>query len=272
MPFHLPWSLYLYDLDFSYLFNAEEQLWKKSTLHLKTVDLVLIPITYVRYFNTSFKHDSNMTPRLSAHFSIFSLIFLEINFLLGIATQWICKKIAMISLNHRVKLELKKKMIIIHDHKLQRPYGKVDWRQEDQFCDEPGPRATEARVLFRLGSVPLGGFDERLNELDMLRLNVASAERRDWSAFLAPWKEVEGEWSALELLHSQEHTPSRFRERSPKNELMSSSDLSIIGAIGSLHCLKGVTWYLCFFFVLNTCSFHVRIHLSQEINTRTKCK
>lgn len=163
-------------------------------------------------------------------------------------------------------------MIIIHDHKLQRPYGKVDWRQKDQFCDEPGPRATEARVLFRLGSVPLGGFDERLNELDMLRLNVASAERRDWSAFLAPWKEVEGEWSALELLHSQEHTPSRFRERSPKNELMSSSDLSIIGAIGSLHCLKGVTWYLCFFFVLNTCSFHVRIHLSQEINTRTKCK
>ena len=112
MPFHLPWSLYLYDLDFSYLFNAEEQLWKKSTLHLKTVDLVLIPITYVRYFNTSFKHDSNMTPRLSAHFSIFSLIFLEINFLLGIATQWICKKIAMISLNHRVKLELKKKRLL----------------------------------------------------------------------------------------------------------------------------------------------------------------
>ena len=49
-----------------------------------------------------------MTPRLSAHFSIFSLIFLKINFLLGIATQWICKKIAMISLNHRVKLEFKK--------------------------------------------------------------------------------------------------------------------------------------------------------------------
>ena len=41
-------------------------------------------------------------------------------------------------------------------------------------------------MLFRLGSLPLGGFDERLNELDMLRLNVASAERRDWSAFLAP--------------------------------------------------------------------------------------
>ena len=63
--------------------------------------------------------------------------------------------------------------------------------------------------------------------------------------------------------------PRRFREWYPKNELTSCSDLSIMGAIASLDCLKGVAWYLYGFFALNTCSFHVCIHLSQEINTHT---
>ena len=41
---------------------------------------------------------SNMTPRLSGHFSIFGLVFFVLKFLLGIARHWSREKFAILTL------------------------------------------------------------------------------------------------------------------------------------------------------------------------------
>ena len=45
--------------------------------------------------------NSNMTPRLSGHFSIFGLAFSVLNSLLGIARQWSREKFAVLTLKPR---------------------------------------------------------------------------------------------------------------------------------------------------------------------------
>ena len=45
--------------------------------------------------------NSNMTPRLSCHFSIFGLVFFVLDFVLRIARQWSREKFAMLSLKPR---------------------------------------------------------------------------------------------------------------------------------------------------------------------------
>ena len=45
--------------------------------------------------------NSNMTPRLSSHFSIFGLVFFVLNSLLGIARQWSREKFAILTLKPR---------------------------------------------------------------------------------------------------------------------------------------------------------------------------
>ena len=45
--------------------------------------------------------NSNMTPMLSGHFSIFGLVFFVLNPLLGIARQWSREKFAILTLKPR---------------------------------------------------------------------------------------------------------------------------------------------------------------------------
>ena len=46
----------------------------------------------------SIYENSNKTPKLSGHFSIFGLVFFVLKFLLGIARQWSLEKFAILTL------------------------------------------------------------------------------------------------------------------------------------------------------------------------------
>ena len=49
----------------------------------------------------SLYQNSNLTPGLSSHFSIFALVFIVSKSLLGIARQWSLEKFALLSLKPR---------------------------------------------------------------------------------------------------------------------------------------------------------------------------
>ena len=58
---------------------------------------------YSRFHNSprSIYQNSNMTLRLSGHFSTFGFVFFVRKSLLGIARPWSCKKFAILTLNPR---------------------------------------------------------------------------------------------------------------------------------------------------------------------------
>ena len=47
-----------------------------------------------------------MTPRLSGHFSEFGLVFFVLKTLLGIARQWSCEKIAILTLKPQIHVKI----------------------------------------------------------------------------------------------------------------------------------------------------------------------
>ena len=47
-----------------------------------------------------------MTPRLSGHFSEFGLVFFVLKTLLGIARQWSCEKIAILTFKPQIHVKI----------------------------------------------------------------------------------------------------------------------------------------------------------------------
>ena len=64
--------------------------------------------------------NSNPTPKLSGHFSIFGLVFFVLKFLLGIARQWSLEKFAILTLKPWSHVR-----ILIHRTRATPPFEKV---------------------------------------------------------------------------------------------------------------------------------------------------